>query len=299
LSNGESMEPSLELPDISRIDQWIHTQIAVSSSPPPNGLAILVGCKNSCKLGHKTLQGVQRDLKSLKDAFSKLLFTTLPLFDPTAEHVRIVINRVCNLLNFGINQPSSWKRVIVTFSGHGDKTHLYTKNDKLVLESDIVDPLINSKADLMVGRAKLFFIDACRGTSQDYGIDLSSLRYRGEQTLVARGERVPKEGNYLVAYSTLLGMESLESELGGCWMQLVSEMLLDPSMLEKSITDVLVDVNSKLLKMLNAIGCGLQQPVMTCAINEPIHLQKEALLIRGICVCVWTSLGTFFLVPEI
>ena len=226
--------------------------------------------------------GVEQDLKNLKDAFSQLLFTTLPLFYPTADHVKKVIKTVCNLQKCGIQQPNSWKRVIVTFSGHGDKTHLYTKDAKIKLNSDIVDPLIDSKADLMVGRAKLFFIDACRGSSQDYGIDLSVLRYRGEQTFVPRGERVPRKGNYLVAYSTLLGMKALEHGGGGCWMQLLSTALIHRSMVEMSVTEVLVRVNRELHKLLNTSDNALQQPVLISTINEPICLHKEALLIKGI-----------------
>ena len=276
---------TFQLPDIGDIEQWILTQISSShpSTLPPNGLAVLVGCKTSFNRNHKRLGGVEQDLKSLKDAFSQLLFTTLPLFDPTADHVKKVIKTVCNLQKCGIRQPNSWKRVIVTFSGHGDKTHLYTKDAKIKLHSDIMDPLIDCKENLMVGIAKLFFIDACRGCSQDYGIDLSDLHYRGEQTFVPRGERVPTKGNYLVAYSTLLGMEALESaERGGCWMQLLSKMLLHPSMVEKSVTEVLMEVNGKLLKWLNATDIALQQPELTSTINEPILLQKEALRIKGI-----------------
>ncbi len=265
------------LPESISTTDW--AQALKHRNPPPNGLGLIIGCENSYKINHKPLKGVVKDLRTLKDTFSQLTFTTLCLFDPTADQVKKLIKTASNLQKNGLLQPDSWKRVVVTFSGHGDRTSLCTKDGKISFEEDIFEPLVSSRDSLMVGIAKLFFLDACRGDYHDPGIDLSTLLYRcrGEEShLVPRGERIPSKGNYLVAYSTLPEMTAFESNGGGCWMQLLSTCLLH---IDKSVQDVLVDVNNILLEQLNDRDGSLQQPSWECTLRESIFFHREAKII--------------------
>ena len=71
----------------------------------------------------------------------------------------------------------------------------------------------------------------------------------------ARGDeeeefRLPSDGNYLLAYSTLLGMKSFEdSRCGSFWMQLLCKELLESD--GNSICDILTVVNQKLILEYN------------------------------------------------
>ena len=273
-------DSSFVLPEVNSIEHWIQKSIS-NFYPFSNGLAILIGCINSCNAHHRPLGGVQQDLLTLRTTFTELLFTTLCLLDPTVEHVKKIIQTVSSLQRNGIKQPDSWRRIVVTFSGHGDENHLYTRNAKISLEEDILDPLVTSRESSMIGIAKLFFIDACRGNREDMGIHRPHFHIRGD-FLVPRGERVPSKGNYLIAYSTLIGMTAFEHPMvGGCWMQMLSNMLLEPSLVDRTILDILVKVNSCMLKLMNSNDRSLQQPEGSVTLNEDILLLKEANKIKG------------------
>ena len=70
--------------------------------------------------------------------------------------------------------------------------------------------------------ARLFFIDACRGTSDDIGRVVAP---RGGKPL--EGARIPSTAyNILLAHSTISGYRSYEIEgKGGIWMQVLANKL--------------------------------------------------------------------------
>ncbi len=180
----------------------------------------------------------------------------------------------------GIQLPQSWKRMVVTFSGHGDRHYLYAKDDVLDLEKDIVSFLLPIKARELAHIQKLFFIDACRGDEVNGGVEISSYCLQSRGDLVSRGNSVPSSGNYLIACSTLLGMLSFESKTqGGCWMQSLTDQLLNQENIDKSIESILKKVNRILIDLFNRNGWGhLQQPEYRSSLNgEDIKLLKEAL----------------------
>jgi hypothetical protein len=210
-----------------------------------------------------------------------LLFTTLCLDDPTEGHIRETINCISQLDKNELQLPETWRRIVLTFSGHGDEDYLYTKDGHVKLREDMVNCLQAISAEQLASIPKLFFIDACRGSGEDEGVavpvsidlswfealsDNSDIRPRG-------GGRVPSRGNSFIAYSTMLGMQSYESrQTGGFWMQTLAEQLTNPENFDKTILDVMTRVNRVLVDTCSKI----QQPICKSTLTEDIKLLREA-----------------------
>jgi len=133
--------------------------------------------------------------------------------------------------------------------------------------SEIVQPLIS--IDPIV--PKFFFVDACCGdeiaSGVVYKIDKSArIKARGG---AVEEIRLPRNGNYLLAYSTLPGMKSFEDyRRGSFWMNILCDELLNNH--ENSIQDILTIVNRKLILECKPNHC-LQQPIFISCLNLVIH----------------------------
>lgn len=270
--------PLLPPPEKAAILSWMmDTVIRPSECNFSNGLAIIIGCTNSCKRDHPPLKGVQADLHNLMKTFKLLKFMILCLDDPTTEHIKNVIACTSDLKRNGIKLPDSWRRIVVTFSSHGDEKFLYARNSYIDLKEDIIIPLMPENAKELAEIPKLFFIDACRGPDVDEGVDISNLFHR--QGPVARGsERVPSRGNIFIAYSTLLGMRSFEWPVkGGYWVLMLCEELVNEENIHITIPDVMTRVNRKLIDFSNIHDIPLQQPEFKSTLSDDIKLLKEAM----------------------
>ena len=274
------------LPLVGGMDTWMFE--AIKSTPISNGLAILIGCTNSSE--HEPLRGVVRDLATLQLTFSeKLLFTTLCLNNPTVEHVKMVVKHTSELSKNALALPETWRRIVVTFSGHGDEKYLYTKDDHMCLREDIVKPLQAMKAKKLARLPKLFFIDACRGPDKDDGVYVPDLKkWFSDTSPVPRGGgRVSSTGNCFIAYSTLLGMQAFEdSNKGGFWIQTLAKELANHGNIGRTIQDVMTRVNKELNEICDKKNMAIQQPVTESTLAEDVKLLQEAQGIKAICSIV-------------
>ena len=110
-----------------------------------------------------------------------------------------------------------------------------------------------------------------------YGVPVNPYNLRGEEPT----RRVLEKTNYLVAYSTLLGMGAMEDpHHGSFWMQILTPMLLDDRYVEKTIFDILTSVNEEMNKHLNDLGLPIQQPALYSCLNVDVRLLKEAKAIQ-------------------
>ena len=222
-----------------------------------------------------------RDLETLQLTFSEtLLFTTLCLNNPTVEHVKAVVKYTSELGATAIMLPEKWRRIVVTFSGHGDEDYLYTRDGRMRLRDDIVKPLQAMKAEKLAGLPKLFFVDACRGLEENKGVHVPDLSWLSDSPPVPRGggHQVSSAGNCFIAYSTLQGMQAFEhSNVGGFWIQTLANELTNLENVDKTIQDVMTAVNRALINYCNKKKMAIQQPVNQSTLTEDIKLLQEAL----------------------
>ena len=95
--------------------------------------------------------------------------------------------------------PTTCKRILLYFSGHGNDGTLLMQDDVEVNIVDVISSfkihIANNKSLALMG--KMFFYDACRGTQEDKGYTMKAAGPPDEIS-----GRVPKEGNMLIAYAS-------------------------------------------------------------------------------------------------
>ncbi|XP_068181127.1 caspase-3-like isoform X2 [Antennarius striatus] len=103
---------------------------------------------------------------------------------------------------------------------HGDEGVIYGTDGPEKFEN-LTKFFKGDRCMSLVGKPKLFFIQACRGTALDDGVSIETDSV-SEQT----SERIPVEADFLYAYSTAPGYYSWRNTANGSWfMQSVCEML--------------------------------------------------------------------------
>ena len=181
----------------------------VKEQPQANGLALIISNDYSHTKGLTTLIGTIKDNTNMKNTFEELSFAVINDHNVTYSKMLALISSVVSFKHY----PSSYKRIVFAFSGHGKDDYLLYTNDnepttidtKYILEQFSEPPHL---AEI----PKLVFIDACRGDLPNPG------------RLVSKGGKnisriIPAGGSWLVAYSTLPKQKSYEEQgKGGMWM---------------------------------------------------------------------------------
>ncbi|XP_061227791.1 caspase-3 isoform X2 [Neopsephotus bourkii] len=93
---------------------------------------------------------------------------------------------------------------------HGDEGVIYGTDGPLELKV-LTSLFRGDKCRSLAGKPKLFFIQACRGTELDSGIETDS---GSEETMC---QKIPVEADFLYAYSTAPGYYSWRNAAEGSW----------------------------------------------------------------------------------
>ena len=248
----------------------------IRNQPNANGIAVIFSNDyQSATAGRhslKELSGTEEDGKKMEHCFESLNFATYYDHNVSRKGMLDVVSYIAGYTRY----PTSYKRIVVVFSGHGTSGQtLYTNDSKTVKVEDIIAPFDPARAPVIGNIPKLFFIDACRGDAANPG------------TMVPKGAKVldtlnvPQKGNFLVAYSTLPEYKAYEeSKKGGVWITTLAEILRSKS---KSVCDILTEVNKTLVtKYQEEIFKGyIQQPEFVSSLNEVVNFRAEAQKARG------------------
>ena len=99
------------------------------------------------------------------------------------------------------------------------------------------------------GTPKLFFIQACRGSKSDYGVESDSYKVTQLSQM-----RLPTDADFLVAYSTAEGNESYRSREEGTWFitSLMENMHLHSHNMH--LMDILTHVNQQIATFRTSDG---------------------------------------------
>ncbi|XP_044060129.1 caspase-3-like [Siniperca chuatsi] len=182
---------------------------------PCIGTCLIINNKNfhsSTRMSARN--GTDIDASTAMKVFSTLGYKMRVANDLTVDKMK--------QLMFSVSQEdhgSSASFVCVLLS-HGDEGVIYGTDGFEKLEN-LTKYFKGGRCRSLVGKPKLFFIQACRGSDLDDGafIETDSVE---EQT----SERIPVEADFLYAYSTAPGYYSWRNTFNGSWfMQAVCEML--------------------------------------------------------------------------
>ena len=250
-------------------------QKAILDKPRANGLALIVANDYRCTR-IAPLTATSNDAQLLKASLVDLNYTVVHKCNINKIDLLSLLHDVTSM-----TFPDNLKRFVFAFSGHGtNDSDMVMQDGESVNTEFVVAKFLPVSRPQLSGIPKLFFIDACRGQRADTGV--TRVQYDETTALVvSRGAkalqsvRYPSEGNFLIAYSTTAGYEAYEyTDRGGLWMSVLAKKLVSE---DKSVVDVLTDVNQELISMYQKRWDGnLQQPEVLSRLNETVNLYREA-----------------------
>ncbi|XP_053678470.1 caspase-like [Anopheles nili] len=165
--------------------------------------------------------GSDKDCESMRMALEKFSLEVLVRKDFTKSQIKEELE---NLAKMDHSKNDCFVLVILT---HGSPNQLYAKDDKFDV-SLLWENFVGSKCESLIGKPKLFFIQACRGTKFDNGAPQPSLPPNATTGADASSFTIPSTGDILVMYATFEGYYAFRNqENGSNFIQTLSKTLLE------------------------------------------------------------------------
>lgn len=132
----------------------------------------------------------------------------------------------CDIILVSQQDHSDNDCLLITIMTHGKRDGKIFSSDGEFLVNDLWENFIGDKCESLIGKPKLFFIQACRGTSTDPGILLKpKVPIRAAtlaDTVDAKAAKeeffvLPTLADLLVMYSTAEGFYSFRNPKDGSW----------------------------------------------------------------------------------
>ena len=224
---------SFEKPDC--LDE-IQLDSALQNKAVCKGIALIVS--NNYEGTNKELPSTDQDSDEMKRFFSALqnYEVVVPKKNLRVDELVYICERLASL-----PYPECYRRVVIYIAGHGGDGFIEFRDKEVHIEAiqAIFDP---SKHTKLTNMARIFFIDACRGSSR-----YSSHGRRGSGAQKAYSAHC-KYDNELIAYSTLKGYVASDGnqEGGGLWTHELYTCLVLEEYMQEDLCHVLYHVNERL-----------------------------------------------------
>lgn len=171
-------------------------------SHPKRGFAIIINNKRfEPRLDMPVRDGTDVDAASLENTLKKLSFDTKIFHNCSASLIREL------MLRYAKADHSDCDCFMTIFMSHGEDGVIYGTDKEIEIEN-LIQPFKYNRT--LVGKPKLFFIQACRGNQLMEGIDSNPYD-------VQYVRKIPMEADFLIAYSTISGYYSWRNSLNGSW----------------------------------------------------------------------------------
>ncbi|XP_072296097.1 caspase-3-like [Eucyclogobius newberryi] len=183
---------------------------------PGVGLCLLINNKNFKRsTGMGTRNGTDVDAAAVMKTFVNLGYKLIVATDLTVEKMKEKLKSVSQ------EDHGKYASFVCVILSHGDEGVIYGTDgcEKL----DVLTRFFKGdKCRSLVGKPKLFFIQACRGAEFDDGIETDSVDASSDPST----DRIPVEADFLYAYSTAPGYYAWRNTHNGSWfIQSLCEVL--------------------------------------------------------------------------
>lgn len=252
---------------------------AIGVTPGATGLAVIItnDYSSPTPANLSRLMGTQQDGQSLTEAFTRLNFDVLWRRNTDRVVLMQIIRAVSQLKYCAVKH---YHCIILIFAGHGcEGDCLWTQDGmKVHITQEVVAPLLPKKAMGIGAIPKVFLIDACRGEKKTQTVLVPRSTSTDEEVQSRGGSllqdmRVPEEGNFMIAYSTLPQHKAYEDPTkGGVWLSTLAKLLRERKSLN-SLECLLTDVNEEI------VGNNpreFQQPEKLSRLNRKIDLDPKS-----------------------
>lgn len=211
--DGQESAPSSSVPNPMEVDAHPGSHsFRYSLKYPCIGQCIIINNKNfDRRTGMNQRNGTDVDAANAMKVFSKLGYKAKVYNDLTVENMKQV------LISVSKEDHSCYASFVCVLLSHGDEGVFFGTDGSVELKY-LTSLFRGDRCKSLVGKPKLFFIQACRGTDLDGGIEADS----GDDGTT----KIPVEADFLYAFSTAPGYYSWRNTMTGSWfMQSLCEMI--------------------------------------------------------------------------
>lgn len=239
--DGQRAEGSLSTPVAMDVDAKPHLRsFRYSLNFPSKGQCIIINNKNFDRgTGMSQRNGTDVDAANMMKVFSNLGYKVKIYNDQSVKQMEQVLTAVSK------EDHSSSASFVCVLLSHGDEGMIFGTDGSIQLH-DLTSLFRGDRCKSLAGKPKLFFIQACRGTELDPGIEEDS----GNDGTT----KIPVEADFLYAYSTAPGYYSWRNTMTGSWfIQSVCDMI-NAYGKELELQHILVRVNHKVAAEFESIS---------------------------------------------
>ena len=130
----------------------------------PRGVGVIINNKIfTC--GMKNREGTDRDAAALQRLFTHLGFYTNRYNDLTGSQLRRIFNEVAAI------DHKKFDCLMIAILTHGIKGKLYGTDGELIPVEDLTKLFNGYRCPSLIGKPKVFLLQACRGGNFDYGVE--------------------------------------------------------------------------------------------------------------------------------
>ncbi|XP_078071198.1 caspase-3b [Mustelus asterias] len=202
------------------------------------GTCIIFNNKNfHPRTGMSQRNGTDVDAGNLVKTFQKLGFHVAVYTDQTCDEM---VERLKNAAKRDYSQMASF---VCIFLSHGDDGILYG-TDGFQEIKELTSYFKGNQCRSLIGKPKLFFIQACRGDQFDGGVETDSATEENSENSTHL-RKLPIEADFLYAYSTAPGYYSWRNTGNGSWFIQSLCYILDKHGKELELMQLLTRVNHK------------------------------------------------------
>lgn len=170
---------------------------------PSMGQCIIINNKNfDRRTGMNQRNGTDVDAANAMKVFAKLGYKAKVYNDQSVEQMKQVLTAVSK------EDHSCSASFVCVLLSHGDEGVFFGTDGSIELKY-LTSLFRGDRCKSLVGKPKLFFIQACRGTDLDAGIETDS----GDDDIT----KIPVEADFLYAFSTAPGYYSWRNTMTGSW----------------------------------------------------------------------------------
>uniref|UniRef100_A0A8B9M7T6 Caspase-3 n=1 Tax=Accipiter nisus TaxID=211598 RepID=A0A8B9M7T6_9AVES len=186
-SKGKNLPPSKSM------DSGILPDYSYRMDYPEMGECVIINNKNFHRqTGMLPRSGTDADAASVREVFMKLGYKIKINNDLSCRDILELLKKVSE------EDHSKRSSFVCVLLSHGDEGFIYGTDGPLELKV-LTSLFRGDRCRSLAGKPKLFFIQACRGTELDSGIEADS---GTEETMC---QKIPVEADFLYAYSTAPG----------------------------------------------------------------------------------------------
>lgn len=147
---------------------------------------------------------------SLKALFEFLGFLVEVETDKTADQIKELMTQYSN-------DARHRDCFVCCVMSHGNETGVVGCDKKICPLNDITSPFDGDNCPALIGKPKVFFIQACRGREMQSKVVVTDGPGASRNQKSGKLYSIAKDSDFLIALSTVEGYVSLRDEYSGSW----------------------------------------------------------------------------------